>query len=37
MPSLGKILMQQVDPSKSEDRVKQVEELIEDRVKNTLF
>lgn len=37
MPSLGKILMQQIDPSKSEDEVKKVEELIEDRVKTTLY
>lgn len=37
MPSLGKILMQQIDPSKSEDEVKKVEELIENRVKTTLY
>lgn len=37
MPSLGKILMQQIDPSKSEVEVKKVEELIEDRVKTTLY
>ena len=37
MPSLGKILMQQVDPSKLEDEVKKVEELIENRVKTTLY
>lgn len=37
MPSLGKILMQQIDPSKSEDEVKKVEALIENRVKTTLY
>lgn len=37
MPSLGKILMQQIDPSKSEGEVKKVEELIEDRAKTTLY
>ncbi|SEQ65944.1 hypothetical protein SAMN03080615_02229 [Amphritea atlantica] len=37
MPSLGKILMHQIDPSKSEDEVKNVEELIENRVKTTLY
>ena len=37
MPSLGKILMQQIDPSKSEDEVKHVEALIENRVKTTLY
>lgn len=37
MPSLGKILMQQIDPSTSDDEVKQVEALIEDRVKTTLY
>lgn len=37
MPSLGKILMAQIDPSKSEKDVKKVEELIENRVKTTLY
>ncbi|MBV1880087.1 MAG: pyridoxamine 5'-phosphate oxidase family protein [Pseudomonadales bacterium] len=37
MPSLGKILMDQIDPSKSKEEVKKVEELIEIRVKTTLY
>ena len=37
MPSLGKILMAQIDPSKSKEEVKKVEELIENRVKTTLY
>jgi PPOX class probable FMN-dependent enzyme len=37
MPSLGKILMGQIDPSKTADEVKVVEELIENRVKTTLY
>lgn len=37
MPSLGKILMQQIDPSESEEKVKKVEALIEERVKTTLY
>ncbi|WP_415885306.1 pyridoxamine 5'-phosphate oxidase family protein [Neptuniibacter sp. QD37_6] len=37
MPSLGKILMAQIDPSKSAEEVKKVEAIIEDRVKNTLY
>ena len=37
MPSLGKILMGQIDPSKADDEVKLVEELIENRVKTTLY
>ncbi len=37
MPSLGKILMSQVEPTKSEEEVKQVEELIEHRAKTTLY
>ncbi len=37
MPSLGKILMGQIDPSKTDDEVKLVEELIENRVKTTLY
>lgn len=37
MPSLGKILMNQTDPSKSEEEIEQLEKLIVDRVKNTLY
>ena len=37
MPSLGRILMNQIDPSKSQEEVKKVEELIENRVKTTLY
>jgi len=37
MPSFGKILMDQIDPSKSEEEVKKVEDLIESRVKTTLY
>jgi len=37
MPSLGKILMAQIDPSKSKEEVQKVEELIENRVKTTLY
>ena len=37
MPSLGKILMAQIDPSKSKQEVEKVEELIENRVKTTLY
>ena len=37
MPSLGKILMAQIDPSKSKDEVEKVEELIENRVRTTLY
>jgi len=37
LPSLGRILMAQVDPSKPENEVKEVEDLIEDRVKSTLY
>lgn len=37
MPSLGKILMGQIDPLKTEKEIKKVEELIENRVKNTLY
>jgi len=37
MPSLGKILMNQIDPSKTDNEVKAVEELIENRVKTTLY
>ena len=37
MPSLGKILMDQIDPSKPQEEVKKVEELIESRVKTTLY
>ena len=37
MPSLGKILMVQIDPSSTQEEVKKVEELIETRVKTTLY
>lgn len=37
MPSLGKILMDQTAPGKSQDEVKKVEDLIESRVKTTLY
>ena len=37
MPSFAKILMDQIDPSKSEEEVKKVEELIENRMKTTLY
>lgn len=37
MPSLGKILMAQIDPEKSKGEVKKVEDLIESRVKTTLY
>jgi len=37
MPSLGRILMDQIDPSKTDNEVKAVEELIENRVKTTLY
>lgn len=37
MPSLGKILMDQIDPSKSKEEVAKVETLIENRVKTTLY
>ena len=37
MPSLGKILMSQIDPSKSTDEIEQVEKLITDNEKNTLY
>jgi len=37
MPSLGKILMDQIDPSKSKEEVKKVEELIDNRIKTTLY
>jgi PPOX class probable FMN-dependent enzyme len=37
MPSLGRILMAQTDPSKSDEDVKAVEALIEERVKTTLY
>jgi len=37
MPSFGKILMDQIDPLKTEQEVKEVEELIEKRVKTTLY
>ncbi len=37
MPSLGKILMKQVNPQESEDEIRKVETLIEERVKTTLY
>jgi len=37
MPSLGKILMAQIDPSKSKEEIEKVEVLIENRVKTTLY
>ena len=37
MPSLGRILMSQIAPEKSEDEIKEVEELIENRVRTTLY
>jgi PPOX class probable FMN-dependent enzyme len=37
MPSLGRILMAQTDPSKSDEDIKAVEALIEERVKTTLY
>lgn len=37
MPSLGRILMNQIDPSKTDDEIKEVENLIENRLKTTLY
>ena len=37
MPSLGKILMKQIDPEKSANEIRKVEALIEERVKTTLY
>mgnify|MGYP003682986729 CR=1 FL=1 len=37
MPSLGKILMNQIDPEKSSEEIKAVEDLIELRAKTTLY
>ncbi len=37
MPSLGRILMGQIDPLKTEEEIEKVEELIENRVKTTLY
>lgn len=37
MPRLGKILMEQVNPSSSEEDIKKVEDLIEERAKTTLY
>ncbi|MDO3388043.1 pyridoxamine 5'-phosphate oxidase family protein [Gilvimarinus sp. SDUM040013] len=37
MPSLGEILTKQIDPLKSEGEIKKVEEIIENRVKTTLY
>ncbi len=37
MPSFGRILMAQIDPNKSEKEITDIETLIEDRAKNTLY
>jgi len=37
MPTLGRMLMQQIDPSKTDDEIRELEELIEKRVKTTLY
>lgn len=37
MPSLGAILMSQIAPEKTQEEIKKVEDLIEDRVKTTLY
>jgi uncharacterized protein len=37
MPSLGRILMAQIDPDKPENEIKEVEELIESGVQSTLY
>jgi len=37
MPSLGRILMNQIDPEKSETEVKKVDGIIEERAKSTLY
>jgi PPOX class probable FMN-dependent enzyme len=37
MPSLGRILMSQIAPEKTDDEIKEVEELIENRVLTTLY
>jgi len=37
MPTLGRMLMRQIDPSKTDDDIREVEELIEKRVKTTLY
>lgn len=37
MPSLGRILMNQIDSSKTNDEIKEVEKLIENRIKATLY
>lgn len=37
MPSLGRIIMNQIDPAKSETEVKEVEIRIEERAKTTLY
>lgn len=37
MPSLGRILMDQIGSSKSAEEIKKVEELIENRLKTTLY
>ncbi|NRB41972.1 MAG: pyridoxamine 5'-phosphate oxidase family protein [Pseudomonadales bacterium] len=37
MPTLGRMLMQQIDSSKTDDEIREVEEFIEKRVKTTLY
>lgn len=37
MPGFGKILMNQIDPSKSDEEIEKVEKLIKNRVKTTLY
>ena len=37
MPSLGRILMNQIDSSKTDDEIQEVEKVIEDRLKTTLY
>ncbi len=37
MPSLGRILMEQVNPGKTDEEIKQVEDFIEERVETTLY
>ncbi len=37
MPTLGRMLMGQIDPSKTDDEIRKLEGLIEERVKTTLY
>jgi hypothetical protein len=37
LPSLGRILMAQISPEKSESDIQKIEDLVEDRLKNTLY